>query len=939
MKNFSQKIFIAIDLLLLLVATVCISYIAGFWHNYPVGPEAYNYLGLSKFIVGHFPHFDWSQLWSNGLPVFLWVSGLPYFFLSLVQFFSHSYELAINLIFLLTITIIILSGYLVVYESTKNRFAAFLSALLGLSLPALWGQWALGNLSFFLSTAFMTLSWWLVIRYLHQPHPSKKFYFIVLLAITLSVAGDHAVAIISILSLIFISTWLLGFTRKLYDLIKDLYLPALLLACFTILPSLASRIFPSLFGQHLVVEQTSYPSLNFLDFFHPTSPITDSVTWVAANYGSFLPWLVLPLLGLFFLLALSHRETKHLPWHNWKIVKTFFFLNLIFAAYGLISYLGFPSRLYHYFLSPDFSFYFLSLGLPILFGLVYHFAITSKLIRQISFAALTLLILFFIHLYFPFHSVGQKLSPNENYRSVSASVNLDSALNSILPAASDQSLYRLAHDNSFISRWLNYDFPSLAQTANLSTLNSLNDNDRFWFTNAVFAQNDNINETKYLLDWFATKWLAVSAPVANFTKFDSLSDLFNLQYSNQNTDPQQRFNLYEYSAPRPLMEATNAKTVLVVGDETAYRNLLFTLAKQNIGSDQLIPLRGNQLIDLYTIDDLKQFDAIFLNNFTYLEKENAFNLLEQYASAGGHVLIESSGVLSEQDGVIAFLPTPVQKIQPGQFGTTWDLQADSQTSLFADVDLNNFGPAIYGDQKLPWSMLYAEKSDLRPDAVPLLVNHDKVVISELKRDQGLVVFSGLNLFYHYNNYPTTDEGRFVSNLIHYAFGLDSSVNFVSRPGHLLDNQTREVTLDDHDYTGVLLKENYFPNWSASLKNSEKSQSLTIHRAGPGLMYVRLPQNLPAETTIRFAYHRSWLEWGALLISLLSLLWVIFHLFFFAPHPQLHPSTINQSTTVPPLETKPTKTLTKKKITKNKNKHKSITKKYVKKPKSRSKKSK
>lgn len=893
MKYLTQKIFITIDLLILTALAVYISYVAGFWQDYPIGTDAYAHLSKVKFLVEYFPNFDWNHLWANGMPMFLWYSAVPYFMIYGLYLLSHSYELAINLSGLLAVIIMIISTYLVVWESTKNRLAAFLSGLMMSSLPAIWGRFAMGEIPRFVATSFLPLSWWIVIRYLSQPQPSKRLYFFALVIITLSLSGHYIITALTVFTLVFIAWRLLGFTRKFYDLLKDLYLPAFLLSCFTLLPFLVSTGIKQVFGEGFFGGESFHQPLAILDFFHQGSVLNNRLAWMDSGYGAFLPWLVLPLIGLFLLLAITRREKLLLPWDNWRILKVFFFLNILFALYGLAIYFGFPGNLYNASLPPSDTFYFLSLGLPILFGLTYHFALANKMIRQISFVIIIILIGVVINQYYPY-TAKQNININTIYSYFNKEDYVKTELKDVLPQNTLNSLYRYANNNSFVAVWFNFDFPFLAQTRDYYSQALLNSNDKFWFENSLFNLSDNTNETKYLLDWFAVKWLSVSYPNFNYEKFQKLPELFQLKSTNNHPIKEQRFEVYEYTNPRPIIEATNAKTVLVIGDEAAYRNLSFVLAKLNIGSDQLIPIRGNQLIDLYTIDDLKQFDTIFLNNFGYLEKENAFSLLEQYAAAGGKVLIESASILSDPEGVIAFLPAPIQKIQPGQFGTTWDFEPGENTSLFQDVDLAQFGPAIYGDQKLAWSMLYADSGELRPDAFPILYNHDKVVISGIKRDKGQVIFSGLNLFYHYNNYPTENEGRFVANLIKYAFQLESPANFLQQTGIIVNPQLREVELDKTKYTGVLLKENYFPNWSARLANSTKFTNLVIHKAGPGMMYVRLPQDLQERMKVQFIYHRSWLEWGAIIISLLSILWTIYHLIFYAPHPTLHHTTINNN---------------------------------------------
>lgn len=86
----------------------------------------------------------------------------------------------------------------------------------------------------------------------------------------------------------------------------------------------------------------------------------------------------------------------------------------------------------------------------------------------------------------------------------------------------------------------------------------------------------------------------------------------------------------------------------------------------------------------------------------------------------------------------------------------------------------------------------------------------------------------------------------------------------------VNNQTREINLTKK-FTGVLLKENYFPNWQVKIQTDRLSQKLPILVAGPGMMYTPLPDQYDLPAKVIFEYKSGWSEKLGIAISSVSLL--------------------------------------------------------------------
>jgi hypothetical protein len=62
--------------------------------------------------------------------------------------------------------------------------------------------------------------------------------------------------------------------------------------------------------------------------------------------------------------------------------------------------------------------------------------------------------------------------------------------------------------------------------------------------------------------------------------------------------------------------------------------------------------------------------------------------------------------------------------------------------------------------------------------------------------------------------------------------------------------------------GVLFKESWFDRWHAYVNG----RPANVLRAGPGLMYVRLPQDTRFPATVQWRYEKSLADWAGIALS-------------------------------------------------------------------------
>jgi len=126
----------------------------------------------------------------------------------------------------------------------------------------------------------------------------------------------------------------------------------------------------------------------------------------------------------------------------------------------------------------------------------------------------------------------------------------------------------------------------------------------------------------------------------------------------------------------------------------------------------------------------------------------------------------------------------------------------------------------------------------------------------------------MNLFYHVKSYRNREEARFMAKILRWLGGVEAE----PQPRHsaeFINPQRRVVRLDERA-GGVLFKEHYFSQWHAILVEGDHKTNLKIYLAGPGMMYIPLPEvDPPAEVIL--IYDLSPPEKAGYIISLISLI--------------------------------------------------------------------
>lgn len=333
-----------------------------------------------------------------------------------------------------------------------------------------------------------------------------------------------------------------------------------------------------------------------------------------------------------------------------------------------------------------------------------------------------------------------------------------------------------------------------------------------------------------------------------------------------------------------ILSATNAPAVLVFSQFADYEDFLRIIASQNINSKKLIPINAGPFIDDFSLEQLKQFDAVFLQNYSYHNKNKAFDLLEKYVIEGGKVFIDTDSEVKEANSNSLPDIFPINSLERLEMGTEWVMNSVSSASgILKDVNTSKFGPLIFNGNE--WKITTTEDRKLRKGSKVILRHKGKPVLIERDLGKGKVVWSGFNLFYHYNQYKVDDEARLLINILNQFTSIQTNPPVVSEAKWIKPEKV--IISTNAKPRGILFKEQGYEGWQARVTSDGNEQlqgnkKLPIYLAGPsypGFMYVSTKDLSNKPLTLEFNYTDKGSFWRISLISLITILELLDQIIF------------------------------------------------------------
>jgi hypothetical protein len=425
----------------------------------------------------------------------------------------------------------------------------------------------------------------------------------------------------------------------------------------------------------------------------------------------------------------------------------------------------------------------------------------------------------------------------------------------IMPGSNGTKQYRLALTDATETSWINF-FTNVPEVGGPFNQGAVNFTWSFWAESVLSNDPPSVAEMKFMLNWNAVRWIQAGSGPSAYGFYQDHPALF--RYVGPSAD--NTYHNFVVRQTSPILAATDAPPVLIVGSAENYNLLLRALALTDVGPNTLIPVQGEANLNDYSLKELEQFPEIFLYGFQASNPRQAAKLLRGYVRHGGGLVIDvggAAGLAAElaKDGA----PLPVTKWRSFELYQSWHF-APSKSSLLRGIDLAKFSPAVYA-QTFPY--LVEGASQRSPGSSVDLLSDGRPVLVDEHVGKSTVIESGLNLPYHDDTFSNTTESSLLARL------LLSSIarSWASAPA----NAGRAKITTDADLLrtagaeGVLFKEDDSPGWHAYVDGRPSS----VYPAGLGYMYVRL-EGSSSPATVRFQYELSGSEWATIVTALLAL---------------------------------------------------------------------
>jgi|GEM_PF-1884827 len=810
--------------------------------GFPKGFDAWAHVYKIKYILKFFPHFFWNYQWDIGVPIFGGTyPPMSYYLGALICFLTRvSPAASLNILATMSNLINILFLLAFLYTLTESRIISLIGISLLIFTPAYWYYWiAGGTYGRVISMISIGPSLYLTAQIYNKKRRSRMFIALLPLILALGISLHLIGGFISLFLVLVFILFHDGIIRGFIDSLKMFIVVASLVSFY-----ITQYFFSNPVGR-LLVRGTHYFPAKFVFLIKPVGMISMNSPTIPTLIISVIIYLILRIRR-----GYVRVDTSSL--RGWIISSAL--LTLLFATYGYIGYLPFyPEDLYIDGFPPEHIFTVLSLGLAIFIPLILTL-IKSRLrgghLPIIGVLFLILIIAFGIVIEVP---VMVRYTANTLEMPTMSFVILD-----------EETLQqRLGTDVGGVAIWFNSRYLT-PQTGGYYAQGVPYQDWCSWRNNAIWKFKGNDEETQFLLDWYAIRWIVLVK--RDPEKFLARPDLYRF-IDHRDINPTESWYFFEYLNASVILSATNAPPILFIGSDIYYDTFLRALSLTGLRSNLCIPVKGpSKYVDSYTLEELRQFPAIILYGYDYKDLNKMAQLLSQYVDEGGSLFMEANG---SPDYKAEDLPDPfpVRETYTYIIMDEWGFNV-SDHPISQGVNFTAFAPPYFGAGGWGVSTSY-EISDW---AEPILISEGRLLIVAGEYGKGRVVWSGMNLFYHAKSYGNEEEAKFISRILTWLKGVGGR-DTLKHEVEFVNPQRRIVQLKERA-GGILFKENYFKQWHAALERAGKLEKLRIYLAGPGLMYIPLPRDVEAGFKVVLWYELLPMEKLGYIMSITSLVALI-----------------------------------------------------------------
>jgi hypothetical protein len=820
-----------LDGLVLTVAVTVFGVATGAFTGGVKGYDGWGHLTKVVLVLRDFPAIDWNYDWYSGSTFFL--GGYPplfYFAASALAWLGVDAAVAMNVLIALSYVAMTLSLYALVRIVTGSRLAGMISSGLLLATAAMWTPFVQAGLyTRVFGMGFTSLAVLLAVLYLRRPSWAR---YMMCVAAVFGALSSHVV--LGALAMFAVGLVLVlvpdrdGQTR-LWRV--ALLVPPVLLSAYYYLP----LVFYSQGGNQLTAV---YPALGVGSLVLPFAP-----PLINAPLVPLLPVAVLALIGW-----LRFRSQPSMP----TTTRLILVCGLVSAANLLYALLPVPRIVG--LRTPDMLF-LLSWFLAALTGLALGSIRVTAMGWRRKGAALALIAATLASILTVVPFVAQTM--------VRDPVRPETALAGWQPIDPGATNFRVASPSDQLSVWLNavYDVP---QTRGYGAVPQMpNPEWQFWLDSTAWNGDASEEQRTFLFDWYAVKWVYVPAPYMPETAgvVSKLAGHPELYAALPSTGGGTRLT-FSYLRPTPIAVATNAPSILVIGPPENYQLVFRDLSYSGFDTAHAIPVQGGPYVDDYSAQDLARFDEVLIYGGRAHNSAHAYDLLSGYVKAGGGLIIESSGS-PWANGSGTQEPLPITGATRHDVKSDWRFKT-AGSPITDGIDFSSFDPPVYSGG--PWTVSAA--SGVRSWAQPVVWSGPEPVVVAGELGQGRVVWSGLNLPFHIDTYRNAQESRFLTLAMAWVSHSKNDVDAISSARR--DGPQQTTISVETSARGVLFKETWFDRWHAYVNGRQ----VNVLRAGPGFMYLQLPQDTRFPASVEWRYEKAVVDWAGIVVSAATVITLI-----------------------------------------------------------------
>ena len=811
----------------LAIAVIVFGVATGAFTGTVKGYDGWGHLSKVVLVLKDFPAVDWNYDWYSGSPFFL--GGYPplfYFAAGALARAGLDAMVAMNVLMALSYVAMTLSVYFLVRALAASRVAGIFASGLLLATPAFWTPFIQsGMYTRVLGLGFTALSFLAAAVYLRRPNLAR--YVACLLALWGALNSHLVLGALAVFAVGLVMVLVPDVDGKARRWRLALVVPPGLLSAYYYLPLV-------LFSQSSTQLTAAYPALGLSSLVLPG----------ASNANPpLLP--LLPVAALAVVAWIRFRSQPSMA-ENTRLMLVCGVVSALLLVYTLTPLPRVAG------LRANDMLFFLSWFLAVLTGLALGSIKTPSAAWRRNGGAGILLAAALVAVLAVVPFVKQSMVRN--------SAQPETALAGWQPIDATDAGFRVASPSDNLSVWLNgvYDVPQTRGYAAIPQIPNLDW--QFWLDSTAWNAKATEAQRRFLLDWYAVKWIYVPAPYMPSTagvvsKLIANPDL----YAAGPSGPGGPSLTFSYLQPTPIAVASSAPVILVIGRPENYRLVFRDLSYSDFNTARAIPVEGSAYVDDYSAQDLAQFDEVVIYGGLAHDAARASALLNDYVRSGGGLVVESSGSPAAL-GPGLNEPLPITGTADHAVNGDWQFRTAS-SPITDGIDFSSFAAARYNGG--PWTV--SAGTGVRSWAQTVVWSGSENLVVTGQLGQGRVVWSGLNIPFHVDSYANAEESRFLTTAMAWAARPASQVSAIGS-AHLDGPQQMTVSLGS-TARGVLFKESWFDRWHAYVNGTEAQ----ILRAGPGFMYVLIPDGTRLPATIQWRYQRSLADWAGIVVSAATLM--------------------------------------------------------------------